>query len=36
MGIKIMKENIDDWKKAPVWTPNKIEEKTKVWFNYLK
>ena len=26
MGIKIMKENIDDWKKAPVWTPNKIEE----------
>ncbi len=35
-GIKIMKDNINDWKKAPVWTPNKIKEKTKVWFNYLK
>ena len=35
-GIKIMKDNIDDWKKAPVWTPNKIKEKTRVWFNYLK
>ena len=22
-----MKDNIDDWKKAPVWTPNKIKEK---------
>ena len=35
-GIKIMRDNIDDWKKAPVWTPSKIKEKTKVWFNYLK
>ena len=35
-GIKIMKANIDDWKKAPVWTPNKIKEKTRVWFNFLK
>lgn len=35
-GIKIMKDNIDDWKKAPVWTPTKIKEKTRVWFNYLK
>ena len=35
-GIKIMKQNISDWKKAPVWTPDKIDEKTKVWFKYLK
>ena len=31
-----MLDNIDDWKKAPVWTPNKIKFKTKKWFQYLK
>ena len=31
-----MLNNIDDWKKAPVWTPNKIKIKTKKWFQYLK
>ena len=28
-GIEIMKENINDWKKAPVWTPGEIKKKTK-------
>ena len=35
-GIKIMLDNIKDWKKAPVWTPKKIKVKTKKWFKYLK
>tara|TARA_B100002019_G_C21233805_1_gene581594 strand:- start:478 stop:1455 length:978 start_codon:yes stop_codon:yes gene_type:complete len=35
-GIKVMIENINDWKKAPVWTPSKIKIKTKKWFKYLK
>ena len=35
-GIQILKDNIDDWKKAPVWTPSKISVKTKKWFKYLK
>mgnify|MGYP001218190863 CR=1 FL=1 len=35
-GIKIMLDNISDWKKAPVWTPKKIKVKTKKWFKYLK
>ena len=34
-GIKIMLKHIDDWKHAPVWTPNKISEQTKKWFYYL-
>ena len=35
-GIKIMLNNIKDWRKAPVWTPKKIKIKTKKWFQYLK
>ena len=35
-GINILKQNINDWKKAPVWTPSKISKKTKKWFKYLK
>lgn len=34
-GVKILIENIDYWKKAPVWTPEKIAEATKDWFKYL-
>ena len=34
-GIDILKDNISDWKKAPVWTPKKISIKTKKWFKYL-
>ncbi len=34
-GVKLMLENIDYWKNAPVWTPEKIKEATKDWFMYL-
>lgn len=34
-GIKGILKNIDYWKDAPVWTPEKIEEATKDWFKYL-
>ena len=34
-GVKIMIENIDYWKDAPIWTPRKIKEATKDWFYYL-
>ena len=34
-GIKKMLENIDYWRDAPVWTPEKITEATKDWFKYL-
>ena len=35
-GIKIILQNIDYWKNAPLWTPKKISDKTKNWFKYLK
>ena len=34
-GVKIMLEHIQDWKKAPLWTPEKINKATKDWFKYL-
>ena len=34
-GIKILIKNIEYWKKAPVWTPKKINIATKLWFKYL-
>ncbi len=34
-GVKIMLENIDYWKDAPVWTPEMIEDATRTWFKYL-
>ena len=34
-GIKKLIENIDYWKKAPVWDPDSIKEATKDWFLYL-
>ena len=34
-GAKKMLENIDYWRNAPVWTPEKIIEVTKDWFKYL-
>ena len=34
-GVRIMIENIDYWKNAPVWTPEKIQIATKDWFTYL-
>ena len=34
-GIKILIDNIDYWKDAPLWTPKKIDKATKAWFKYL-
>ena len=34
-GIEILLENINYWKKAPVWEPDSIKEATKDWFLYL-
>lgn len=34
-GVKNMLDNIDYWKSAPLWTPEKIQEATKDWFKYL-
>lgn len=34
-GVKIMLQNIDYWKKAPVWTPKTIQKETNEWFRYL-
>tara|TARA_B100001175_G_scaffold59938_1_gene48525 strand:+ start:8555 stop:9535 length:981 start_codon:yes stop_codon:yes gene_type:complete len=35
-GIKIMLNNINLWKNAPIWTKSKINKSTKTWFKYLK
>lgn len=35
-GVKTLLVNINDWKKAPVWTPKKINVATKEWFQFLK
>jgi len=34
-GVKILLDNIDYWKEAPVWTPESIAEATKEWFKNL-
>ncbi|HAZ07867.1 MAG TPA: NAD-dependent dehydratase [Elusimicrobia bacterium] len=34
-GVKRMLANIDDWRQAPVWTPQSIEKATKAWFEHL-
>lgn len=34
-GVKIMLDNIDYWKDAPIWDKKSIEEVTKKWFEYL-
>jgi UDP-glucose 4-epimerase len=35
-GVNKLLENIDYWKKAPVWTKSSIKKETKSWFKYLK
>jgi UDP-glucose 4-epimerase len=35
-GIKILLNNIEYWRNAPVWTPESISEATRDWFKYLK
>ena len=34
-GVKIMLENIEQWREAPVWDKDSIEEATQDWFEYL-
>ncbi len=34
-GVKIMLENIDQWRDAPVWDENAISKETADWFKYL-
>ncbi|WP_434580833.1 SDR family oxidoreductase [Sulfurimonas sp. NW15] len=34
-GVKIMLENIDSWREAPLWDEKSIQEATKEWFLYL-
>ena len=34
-GVYEMLSNIDYWKNAPVWTPEKIEKATEAWFKHL-
>ena len=34
-GVKIMLDNIDYWKDAPLFTVKDIEKATKNWFKYL-
>lgn len=34
-GVKIMLENIDYWRSAPVWTASRIADATRDWFRFL-
>ncbi|TAM36938.1 SDR family oxidoreductase [bacterium] len=34
-GVKTILDNIDYWRNAPVWTPEKIATATSDWFKYL-
>ena len=34
-GVKVMLDNIDYWRDAPVWDSESIAEATKEWFTYL-
>ena len=35
-GIKFLLNNINDWKKAPLWDKKSISKATKKWFEHLK
>ena len=34
-GVAAMLRHIDDWRSAPLWTPESIQAATKNWFTYL-
>ncbi|MBE7411840.1 MAG: SDR family oxidoreductase [Leptospiraceae bacterium] len=34
-GVSQLLKNIEYWREAPVWTPEKIQEATNDWFKYL-
>ena len=35
-GVNNLLKNLQDWQKAPIWTPKKIKRETKNWFKLLK
>ena len=35
-GVGILKNNLSDWKKSPLWTPESIEKETADWFRFLQ
>jgi len=35
-GVKIMLENIDYWREAPLWDEESIKKATETWFKYLR
>jgi UDP-glucose 4-epimerase len=34
-GVRVMRQNIDYWRDAPVWTVAQIAEATSEWFRFL-
>ena len=34
-GVRIMLEDIENWRDAPIWDPESIQSATSVWFKYL-
>lgn len=34
-GVRVLLQNIDYWRKAPVWTPETIADATRSWHHYL-
>ena len=34
-GVKIMLENIEQWRESPVWNESSIQTATQDWFKYL-
>ena len=34
-GVQKILQHIDNWREAPVWTPESIQEATQDWFKYL-
>ena len=34
-GVRRMLEHIDNWRDAPIWTPDTIANATSGWFRYL-
>ena len=35
-GIKLLLEDIEYWREAPIWTPKSISQATELWFKYIK
>jgi UDP-glucose 4-epimerase len=34
-GVATMLRNLDEWRSAPVWTPDSIATATQSWFRYM-